>query len=63
MGSPRLGTARAAPIGGEPAIRALRSASSTARKPVPVNDGFCHVGKRAPNPASATPAPPAAEAR
>ena len=63
-GRPRLGTARAvAAVGADPAIPALRSASNTARNPVPVKDGFCHVGRRAPNPASATPVPPAAEAR
>ena len=63
-GRPRLGTARTGATGSEdPAIRALRSASSTARNPVPVNDGFCHVGRRAPNPASATPVSPVAEAR
>ncbi|MFG2777161.1 hypothetical protein ACGFY7_04775 [Streptomyces prunicolor] len=63
-GRPRLGTARTGAAGSEePAIRALRSASSTARNPVPVKDGFCHVGRRAPNPASATPVPPTAEAR
>lgn len=63
-GCPRLGTARTGGAGSaEPAIRALCSASSTARNPVPVNDGFCQVGSRAPNPASATPVPPTAEAR
>ncbi|WP_369382403.1 hypothetical protein [Streptomyces sp. cg36] len=34
----------------------LAAGSSTAGDGAPMNDGFCHVGRRPPNPASATPA-------
>ncbi|MGW7255839.1 hypothetical protein [Streptomyces sp. NPDC054834] len=42
---------------------ALDRPSSTAWDAVPMNDGFCHVGSRPPNRASATPAGPRAMAR
>ncbi|MFD4604459.1 hypothetical protein ACFWPQ_41400 [Streptomyces sp. NPDC058464] len=45
-----------------PARRALDSPSRTACERVPVNDGFCQVGNRPPNPASAT-GPPVPSAR
>jgi hypothetical protein len=45
-----------------PARPALDSPSRTACERVPMNDGFCQVGNRPPNPASAT-GPPAPSAR
>ncbi|MFF4400596.1 hypothetical protein [Streptomyces sp. NPDC001480] len=42
---------------------ALDRPSSTAWEAAPMNDGFCHVGSRPPNPASATPAGLGAMAR
>ncbi|MER6081736.1 hypothetical protein [Streptomyces sp. NPDC001833] len=63
-GRSRPDTAPAPDVPGRPppARRALDSPSRTACERVPMNDGFCQVGNRPPNPASAT-GPPAPSAR
>ncbi|MBW8798021.1 MAG: hypothetical protein JF597_31890 [Streptomyces sp.] len=63
-GDSRPDTAPAPGVPGRPppARRALDSPSRTACERVPMNDGFCQVGSRPPNPASAT-GPPGPSAR
>ncbi|MEU1269181.1 hypothetical protein [Streptomyces sp. NPDC005799] len=60
----RPGTGRPTAVrGASPARLALARPSSTAGEAVPANDGFCQVGNRPPNPASATSARPGTTAR
>ncbi|MFE0387127.1 hypothetical protein ACFW1F_24035 [Streptomyces bungoensis] len=60
----RPGTGRAeSGRNGVPPSVALDRPSSTEWDTVPMSMGFCHVGSRPPNPASATPAGPGAMAR
>ncbi|MEV7976484.1 hypothetical protein [Streptomyces sp. NPDC086519] len=59
---PDTAPAPVAPARPPPARCALDAPSRTACERVPMNDGFCQVGNRPPNPASAT-GPPAPSAR
>jgi hypothetical protein len=60
----RPGTGRPTAVRGvSPPRLALARPSSTAGDAVPANDGFCQVGNRPPNPASATSARPGTTAR
>ncbi|MEW1773036.1 hypothetical protein [Streptomyces sp. NPDC086777] len=59
---PDTAPAPVVPVRPPPARRALDSPSRTACERVPMNDGFCQVGSRPPNPASAT-CPPDPSAR
>ncbi|MGY5044392.1 hypothetical protein ACWDE0_01850 [Streptomyces sp. 900105755] len=59
---PDTAPAPVVPIRPPPASRALDSPSRTACERVPMNDGFCQVGSRPPNPVSAT-GPPSPSAR
>ncbi|MEU9340395.1 hypothetical protein AB0D74_04120 [Streptomyces sp. NPDC048278] len=59
---PETAPAPEVPVRPPPARPALRAPSRTACERVPMNDGFCQVGSRPPNPASAT-GPPAPSAR
>ncbi|MEU2053841.1 hypothetical protein [Streptomyces bungoensis] len=60
--SPGTGRAESGRKGVPPSV-ALDRPSSTEWDAVPMSMGFCHVGSRPPNPASATPAGPGAMAR
>ncbi len=62
-GSSSPGTGRADDGCPVPPSIALDCPSRTAWDAVPMNDGFCHVGSRPPNPASVTPTCPGARAR
>jgi hypothetical protein len=62
-GSSRPGTGRADTGCPVPPSIALDCPSRIAWDAVPMNDGFCHVGSRPPNPESVTPTRPGARAR